>query len=392
MTRIAVIGAGIGGLTAALALSRLGRPVTLYERAPALQPLGASLSLWPNAMNVLDRLGVADALRPHGADLTRVALREGGSVLTQCDLSAINADLGAGLCTPRAALHDALRCALPDGVLQLGMNLNAVSQTGDTVDLSFADGRRERAEMVIAADGLHSSVRAELWADAPPAYAGYSSVLGIADTTPNSVLPGEAAECYGPGGRLGTIPTGHGRCYWFFVRDMARQSPNAVPIAKAEIAAWLDDWPPFAKDLLGATADDTLYLAPIHDRAPTRVWGKGRVLLLGDALHPFTPNLGQGAGMAIEDAAVLASLITTGIPTGALARTYRNLRAARVHGMARQARMIGKLAQKRGLFAGPMRRMFFGLASERQMQQRLRHQFTLPGATRKLLDAAGLVA
>ena len=342
---VVIAGAGIGGLTLAIALRRRGVPVTVLERAPELRPVGAGLGLGPNAMAALERLGVVEAIVNAGAAITRSAiLDERGRVLgSELDVERMTREVGAPfVALHRTRLHEVLLDALGPGVVRLGFAVTGFERRVQRVVAIGSSGERLECDLLVGADGLHSAVRAQLVAGRAPRYAGYTSWRGV--TPANSVRPpSRMSESWGRGERFGIVDIGFDEIYWFAVADA---EPGGVDReVRAELLARFGDWHEPIAAIISATPSERVLRTDISDRDPIERWHEGPVVLLGDAAHPMTPNLGQGAGQAIEDAIALdRCLFLEQSMEGALGR-YEACRVPRANSMVLASRRLGAVAQ-----------------------------------------------
>ena len=337
-----MIGAGIGGLTAALALARAGLRVRVFEQAPALREVGAGIQLAPNATRILHRLGLADALARVAVKPARSELRrwDDGRVLWSQPLGAVIEErFGAPYYhLYRPDLLGVLADALPDGVLHLGRRVTAITERDDGVLVRLGDGSTARADVALGADGIHSTVRAALFGPESPRFSGSTAYRGLVpvERLAHLDLPRQGYAWLGPdrhfvhyyvaGARLmnfvAVCPGGDWRIESWSAR-------GRLADALAEFAGFH----PTVREIIRA-ADETHRWA-LYDRAPLPRWSAGRVTLMGDAAHPMLPFLAQGACQAIEDAATLARLLRDA-PAAAvpelLARyeTHRKPRATQV--------------------------------------------------------------
>lgn len=330
--RVGIIGAGVGGLAAAVGLQCHGVEAHVFEQAASLEPVGSGLSIFGNGRTALHAIGLGkrfDAIAGDGmGELSSGQRRPDGRWLAVAPAAA-SAQVRV---VHRAALHTLLVSALAPGTLHLGEAVAA-----DELDF----------DVVVGADGLRSRTR-ELWADAPAIrYSGYSAWRGVTDT-PFAV--DAASETWGDGLRFGIAPLADGRVYWFGVATMPESRPRSGELRRVQqlFGGWHD---PIA-GLLAATDPATVIRHPIADLAtPLRSYVRGRTVLLGDAAHAMTPDLGQGANQALEDAATLSILLgaarTPNEVDTALAG-YDDLRLPRTQLMARRARLMGRVAQSSG--------------------------------------------
>src|SRR5262249_16974323 len=299
-----VIGGGIGGLAAAIALRRAGIEVQVFERAPELREVGAGISLWANALSALDSLGVGSAIRQRGTPDLSAGLRLwNGSLLTRVS-SADSVPKSGALCMVmhRAELQTALIEALGREHLFLDTSCTGFRQDREGVTASFANGRSVRGDLLIGADGLNSTVRAQLYGSTKPTYAGYAAWRAVVRFDLTRLAPGES---WGSGARFGHLPMTQDRVYWYATSN-EREGERKPGNEKAGLATIFRGWHEPIEALIDATDESAIFRNDIYDRRGLNKWGEGRVTLLGDAAHPMTPNLGQGACQAFEDAVVLA--------------------------------------------------------------------------------------
>jgi 2-polyprenyl-6-methoxyphenol hydroxylase-like FAD-dependent oxidoreductase len=340
--RLIIAGGGIGGTAAALALHRAGFEVTLYERAAAFTEVGAGMSLWPNATRVLDALGVLDQLLSVGEPFTRFnLLKPDGRMISTVDMGGYATP---SLCLHRADLHRCLRDRLPAGSLEVGQRLVFFVQDEKGVTAKFASGLEVRADGLIAADGINSVVRAQLHGTVPPIYRGYCIWRGIAPQG-CEIVRAHISETWGAGQRFGILPMGGGRTCWYATRNGPPSKPDAPEGRKEEVHQLFKDWHHPIPALIEATEQAMIMKNDAQDRPPLRSWGDGRVTLLGDAAHPITPNVGQGACMAVEDAACVAKSLLAASHVDAGFRAYEALRKPRTAFVGRQSRRIGAIGQ-----------------------------------------------
>lgn len=320
-----VLGGGIAGASATIALLRAGWQVNLYERATQLAPVGAALSVWPNAMQALDRLGLAGKVRAAGMPFTKmlVADRDERPIIP-----ARRVD-GEALIITRAALQAALIDSLPPDMLMLDHEAIDVDIADDHVRTTFADGQIARADILIDAGGLRSAA-----ADASDvSYRGYGGVVALSDGVAGAGLDGLAAEYWGWRERFGLFELPDRRRYWFYMRD---QPVDAPPPSYDHIRTQVAGWTPALRDAVAATPADRLIPIAIHARSAPRRLGEGRLIRVGDAAHAMEPNLGQGACQAIEDAVALGAVARAHQPRDML-REFERLRLKRVSAIVRRA-------------------------------------------------------
>jgi len=359
MADFLVIGAGIGGLAMAQALLQLGHRVRVYEAAAELREIGAGVVLGANAMRALDELGLHAAVRPVGTPLTAVSLLdERGRVLNQANTSGFTTRLGYdNLAVHRADLQRELLRALPPGVVHLGHRLARFEQNPTHVTAFFENGAQATAEALVAADGIRSRVRRQLLPASQPRYAGYTCWRAVVHTRAPGLPTAGSSETWGRTGRFGLVPVANDRLYWFACINSAE--PNNPVLRAYRVADLQRHFAGFhapIPQVLADTTDADLLWGDLYDLAPLASFAFGRVLLLGDAAHATTPNLGQGAGMAVEDAAVLSRCLRhspTDIP--AAFQAFDQQRRPRTRRIVEQSRQLGQLAHFTPPWLAPLR-------------------------------------
>ena len=341
----AIVGGGIAGLTTTLALNRIGLQATVFESAPRIQPLGAGLALAANAMQAFQRLGIADEVIQQGRQLDAFTiLDKRGNVVMRTDSRSLSERYGISNFTiHRAALHRVLLHQLPPSSIQTGKRAVRVDQQPDGVTLLFDDGTRHQTDYLLVADGIHSTIRRQLLPDSAPRYAGYTCWRAVVNWPGNPLR--EATETWGSQGRVGIVPLAANQVYWFACVNAPAQSQPMRQLTSQNLADRFNGYHPPIPDLLARTPDESLLWNDILDLKPLNRYAFGRILLLGDAAHATTPNMGQGACQAIEDAVVLANELTrTNAPEEAFA-AFERRRLARTQYVTNTSWRIGQMAQ-----------------------------------------------
>ena len=340
--RVAVIGAGIGGLTVAAGLGADGHEVVVYERRDEPGAVGAGLTLFGNAFGALDAIGLGETVRKVSSDAIG-RMRAGQRVPSGDWLVSMPPGAVPTLRSlHRVELHRALIEALPTGSLRLGQSAAVASDGEPVVTVAGAD---ERFDLVIAADGLRSDARARMGLDRGVHYAGYTAWRGVTAAGVDAL--GEAGETWGRGQVFGIVPLPDERVYWFATESIA--AGQRAEDERQAVRERFEGWHPPIRACIDATPADAVLRHDIYDLATLPAsFVKGRTVLLGDAAHGMTPNLGQGAGQAIEDAATLVLLLRNDADrtdVGAALARYSALRRTRTRAIWRKSRLMGKVAQ-----------------------------------------------
>jgi 2-polyprenyl-6-methoxyphenol hydroxylase-like FAD-dependent oxidoreductase len=310
---IAIVGAGMGGMTAAATLSRIGFDVRLYEQATRFERIGAGIQMMPNSMKVLRGIGVEERLRQTAFEPYSHLNREWDTGRIKRELPMPESLFGAPyLCMHRADLHQALSGAVPQDILRLRKKLVGLSESRRRITLSFADGTREHADAVIGADGVHSVVREIIIGPDIPIHKGriaYRAIFSSALLNGRDIGPSRT-KWWGIDRHIVIYYTTATRSELYFVTSvpepaewMTRESWSA----KGDVKELREAYEGFHSDVRAVLeACPDCHKWAILEREPLSRWSEGRIVLLGDACHPMTPYMAQGAATSIEDAAILA--------------------------------------------------------------------------------------
>lgn len=344
-SKIVIIGGGIGGLTAAVALARKGLDAEIYEQAPELKEVGAGVGLWPSALRALEPVGLAGQVGQLAVRVARQGIkRPDGTWLMSFPGDVMQNRWGACFAAVhRADLQRLLAAQLDPATVHLGARCTGFRDTGQAVNVHFADGREVAADVLIGADGVHSAVRTTLAGPAHLRYRGYTGVRSL--TPPGSVPPpGDAIETWGRGARFGLAPASGDRIIWYAMWNTPAGGEHDGAV-RAPLGTLFGAWHDPIPAVIEATPEDAVVRNDIYDCWPARTWTRGRVALIGDAIHPMTPDLAQGACQAIIDATTLASCLAEAGGHQAALRAYQRFRwraAARTTLLARSTGSIGQ--------------------------------------------------
>ncbi|RRO16126.1 FAD-dependent monooxygenase [Saccharopolyspora rhizosphaerae] len=348
-TPVAIVGAGIGGLTLAVALRRRGIAATVYEQVLELREVGAAVALSANGTRVLHSLGLRDRLAACSAVPTELVYRDwrtGDRVVSY----RVGDDYAARFGAPyygvhRADLQIALAEACGEDALRLDHRLVDLSAKAEGYELVFAHGATAHADLVVGADGVHSAVRRWVTEDDPAVYSGTSGFRGLVPvgSIPSVPDPGALQFWMGPGAHLLHYPIGDGSLVNFLaVVDEPAQWPGSSwvqDISPDQLCAPFDGWHPGVREVVATGLHKRWAL---FGQRPLQRWHRDGVVLLGDAVHAMLPHHGQGANQTIEDAATLASLLHRYEPHQALPR-YESLRRARTRSVQRSSWVASEL-------------------------------------------------
>jgi len=330
--RAIMVGGGIAGLASAVALARRGWQVEVLERAPGFTEVGAGLSLWPNALRALDGLGVGELVRGRSVLEGQAGIRDAaGRWLSRADTAELERRYGRTAMIHRADLLAVLLAAVPGQALRPGVTVTGVRPDGTVVH----SAGESRADLVVGADGVHSVTRTSVWPDGPgPRYAGYTAWRLVTPPVPVT----EASESWGRGERFGYAPLPDGRVYCYAT---ANAPEGAADGGLAELRRRFGGWHHPIPALLDAVGPGAVLRHDLYELPPLKAYSCGAVVLAGDAAHAMTPNLGQGACQALEDAVVLGSVMASGAGLDA----YDRQRRPRTQMITRRSRRIGAAAQ-----------------------------------------------
>ncbi|RZG65613.1 FAD-dependent urate hydroxylase HpxO [Acinetobacter junii] len=340
---IAIVGAGMGGLTAGIALKKFGHQVTIYEQAAEILPVGAAISLWSNGVKCLNYLGLTDQIQALGGEMESLSYIDGlnDQTMTQFDLTPLYKEVGQrAYPIARADLQQLLMETFGLENIKLGMKMTEIEDQSEYVNIHFADGSQIKADLLIGADGTHSITRKfVLDYQVERRYAGYVNWNGLVQID-EKIAPAQQWTTYvGEGKRVSLMPVAQNRFYFFFDVPIEAGLRNQRDQYKAELKKYFKDWCAPVHHLIDCLDEQKTNRVEIHDIEPFMSFYKGRVVLLGDAAHSTTPDIGQGGCQAMEDAIYLARALqinTFGL-SDALER-YQNKRNDRTKEMVLRAR------------------------------------------------------
>ncbi|MFI9459229.1 FAD-dependent urate hydroxylase HpxO [Acinetobacter sp. NPDC052428] len=340
---IAIIGAGMGGLTTGIALKKFGHQVTIYEQAEQILPIGAAISLWSNGVKCLNYLGLTEQVAKLGGQMNDLAYIDGlnGEVMTQFSLAPLIEEVGQRpYPVSRAELQNMLMDEFGRQDIQLGKKMVFIEDKGQHVEIGFQDGSTASAALLIGADGTHSMTRQYvLGKQVERRYAGYVNWNGLVEISEDLAPAQQWTTFVGEGKRASLMPVAEQRFYFFFDVPLPAGLENQRLEYKTLLKQYFSGWCSQVQRLIDSIDEQKTNRVEIHDIEPFTQFYKGRVVILGDAAHSTTPDIGQGGCQAMEDAVYLARALqinTLGLED-ALKR-YQNKRNERANELLLRAR------------------------------------------------------
>lgn len=349
MPPVGIVGGGIGGLSTAITLRRRGIEAEVYEATEAFRPVGSGIGLASNAMQVLDRMGLADAVSEKGWTLERARFQDvSGAVLGDYGFGPVEERFGyATTVLRRAELHEVLVDGVPSDALHLNTECTELARDDDRVTVQFRDGSAVDVDLVVGADGLRSTVREQLFPDARPRYAGQLSYRGISETGLPDSLRRTGVETWGRGIRFGFSPLGPEHVYWFAVFSAPPDDFCESGQRRETLVERYRDFPDPIPEIIGNTDEGEIIHTDHRDLPPLERWFTGRVVLVGDAAHAATPDMGQGAAQALEDAYALAECLEDHEGHREAFASYQRIRMPKARMIARRSRQWARMTHLR---------------------------------------------
>ncbi|MCC5905029.1 MAG: FAD-dependent monooxygenase [Balneolaceae bacterium] len=342
---ISIIGGGIAGLTAAIALNKSGFKASIFEATTNNGVAGAGLALAANAIMAFDRLGIKDEIINKGRLLSAFKiLDQEGNLITKTDSTGLSKKYGADNFTiHRHDLHQVLLSKIDPDTLYRDKKIIDFEQKRDAIRLTFNDGSEHLTSFVIVADGIHSLIRQKLIHDSKPRYSGYTCWRAVIETP--EIVINESSESWGSKGRFGIVPLADNKIYWFACINAKANDPVFKNYTSKDLLNHFTGFHDPVPAILKATRDEDLIWNDIIDLKPIENYAFENIVLIGDSAHAATPNMGQGACQAIEDAVILADEMAANISINTAFKKFEKRRLKRTHSITNTSWKIGKIAQ-----------------------------------------------
>lgn len=340
---ITIIGAGMGGLTTGIALKKFGHKVTIYEQAEKILPVGAAISLWSNGVKCLNYLGLTEQVAKLGGQMDQLAYIDGltGDTMTQFSLLPLIEEVGQRpYPVARADLQNMLMDEFGREDIQLGKKMVELQEQEDGVLVKFADGTEIKTDLLIGADGTHSITRTYVLGEqVSRRYAGYVNWNGLIEISEKLTPADQWTTFVGQGKRVSLMPVADGKFYFFFDVPLQVGLENNRAEYKTLLKQYFEGWCAPIQHLIDALDEQKTNRVEIHDIEPFAQFYKGRVVIVGDAAHSTTPDIGQGGCQAMEDAIYLArSLQINTLGLEDALKRYQNKRNERANELVLRAR------------------------------------------------------
>ena len=343
--KITIVGAGIGGLTTGIALERKGFEVEIFESFPEMKRMGAGIVLANNAMRVFQRLGLSEMIYKNSNRISSLKLVDDKlDILTGINLKSFEEKLGVHYAAiHRGTLQELLLRNLKTTKLHLGKKLQRIEEINKTIHLHFEDGTSHQANILIAADGIHSVIRNHFFKETEIRNAHQICWRGITNINLPEKYAHEINESWGKGTRFGIVPLADGEVYWFALANYKKDF--RTEFKDPDLEKMFSAYHPIIQKIIHSTPSDQIIVNEINDLKPIKKWHSHNVCLIGDSAHATTPNMGQGACQSIEDALALSICLEKESNIEKAFSNFQKLRIKKANGVINQSWQIGKMAQ-----------------------------------------------
>ena len=343
-----IVGAGIGGLSTAIAMRKHHIDVKIYETATQLLPVGAGILVPPNAMNILERYGVADGVRDTGVSIDSLIIfdNNGRKISETPAYFSKNGVQYQTVAIHRGILQDVLLSYLPSDILLTGKSCSHVNAHEGETEVFFEDDTSTKCRFIIGADGLHSKVRESIFPNQKLRYSGQVCWRGISDITLSPAWSKQLSEVWGAGIRFGFVPIDASRVYWYATKSVKKGSISENISIKKMLLDTYSEFPDPITEVISQTDNTLIIRDDINDLSPMKSWFSGAAVLVGDAAHASTPNIGQGGAQAIEDSWVLSEKIAN---CASLQEAFHEFQATRFSKVQRIVNVSWQIGQATNL-------------------------------------------
>jgi 2-polyprenyl-6-methoxyphenol hydroxylase-like FAD-dependent oxidoreductase len=361
--KILIAGAGIGGLTLGIALRKLDFEVEVYEKTSKLEPIGWGIAIAPNALLALRHIDLDRSVLEAGHIIHQVQIKTNKNrILKEASLDALKAKSGASIVTiNRGKLHNILQTAFGESGLHIGSGATGFKEEQNRVILTLENGQEVEGDLLIGADGIRSAIRRKLFPYAELHYSGYTAWRGISSET--SLLPeGIYLSVLGCGMRFGCTSLGDGNITWYATYlTPPKKDKLDIDSPPTLLLQQYQNWCFPVIEIIASTPNSSIINTDVYDANPLTSWSSKHITLLGDAAHPMTPDMNQGAGQTIEDAIILASLLYKNSSLQEALSHYEYLRIPRTSKIVKQSRQSGEIEHIRNPFSCSLRNTMYAL-------------------------------
>jgi 2-polyprenyl-6-methoxyphenol hydroxylase-like FAD-dependent oxidoreductase len=366
-----IIGGGIAGLATAISLNKIGINTLIFEAAPRIRAVGAGLGLGANAMMAFKKINLLDEVINEGRILNSFSIYDqNGKLITKTDNKKISEKFGVNNFTiHRANLHQLLISKINPKTIYTNKKVISVDQNNDSIKLQFQDGSTHETEFLIAADGIHSSIRKKILPDVQLRFAGYTCWRAVIDNSKLNL--NESCEIWGLGKRFGIVPLANNKIYWFACVNSTQNNSNMAKYKISDIKKKFVEFNGSVQTILDETKNEDLLWNDIIDIKPINHFAYNNILLIGDAAHATTPNMGQGACQAIEDAVIISDEIIKNRKLKEAFINFENRRLKKTHFVTNTSWNIGKIAQIENKLLAYLRNLVFHLTPQKINEKQL---------------------